>query len=87
VHHGDICNGDVPREDHEDVPTSLDVGIGAISCGARTGCKAGEMAMWRFEGGGNTSPVHSTAQHPFQNVVAQSKLCVQDAASHGVVGV
>jgi hypothetical protein len=44
VHHGDIYDGDVPWEDHEDVPTSLDVGSGAIRCGARIGCDAGEMA-------------------------------------------
>jgi hypothetical protein len=31
--------------------------------------------------------VHSTAQYPFQDVVAQRKLCGQGAASHGVVGV
>jgi hypothetical protein len=32
VHHGDICDGDALRENHEDVPTSLDVGSGAIRC-------------------------------------------------------
>jgi hypothetical protein len=41
VHHGNICDGDVPREDHEDVHSSLDVARGAIRCGARTGCEGG----------------------------------------------
>jgi hypothetical protein len=31
--------------------------------------------------------VHSTAQYPFEDVVAQRKLCGQGAASHGMVGV
>jgi hypothetical protein len=30
VHKGDICDGDAPREEHEDVLTSLNVGNGAI---------------------------------------------------------
>jgi hypothetical protein len=87
VRHRDICDGDAPREDHEDVPLCLDAGSGAIRCSSRTGCEAGETAKGRFEGGGNTSPVHSTAQYPFQDVVAQRKLCGQGAAAHGMVGV
>jgi hypothetical protein len=38
-------------------------------------------------GEASTGPVHSTAQYPFLDVVAQRKLCGQGAASHGVVGV
>jgi hypothetical protein len=30
-------------------------------------------------------PVHGTAQHPFQDVMAQSELCGQDGATHAVV--
>jgi hypothetical protein len=86
VPHRDICNGDAPREDHEDVPPGLDAGSGAICCGSRC-FEAGETAKGRFEGGGNTGPVHSTAQYPFEDVVAQRKLCGQGAASHGMVGV
>jgi hypothetical protein len=65
VHHRDICDGDGSQEDHEDVPSCLDTGGGAICCGSRTGCEAGETAKGRFEGRGNTGPVHSTAQYPF----------------------
>jgi hypothetical protein len=64
VHHRDICDGDAPREDHEDVPSGLNAGSRAIRCGSRSGCEAGETAKGRFEGGGNTGPVHSTAQYP-----------------------
>jgi hypothetical protein len=32
-------------------------------------------------------PVHSTAQNPFQDVIAQRELCCQDGATHGVVEV
>jgi hypothetical protein len=59
----------------------------AMSCGARSGCEAGDAAKWRFEGGSHTGPLHSTEQCPFQDVVAQCKLCGQGAASHGVAGV
>jgi hypothetical protein len=62
VHHRDICDGDAPREDHEDVPSGLDADSGAICCSSRTGSKARETAKGRFEGRGNTGPVHSTAQ-------------------------
>jgi hypothetical protein len=65
VHHRDICDGDVPREYHEDVPSCLDAGGGAIHCGSITSCEAGETAKGRFEGRGNTGPVPSTAQYPF----------------------
>jgi hypothetical protein len=87
VHHRDICDGDAPREDHEDVPSGLVAGSGAICCSSRTSFEARETAKGRFEGRGNTGPVHSTAQYPFEDVVAQRKLCGQGAASHGMVGV
>jgi hypothetical protein len=51
VHHRDICDGDAPREDYEDVPSSLDVASGAICCGARTGCKARETTKCPPGGG------------------------------------
>jgi hypothetical protein len=73
VHHRDICDGDAPREDHEDVTSCLDAGSGAICCSSRSGFEAGKTAKWQFEGGGNTGPVHSTAQYPFENVMAQRK--------------
>jgi hypothetical protein len=87
VHHRDICDGDTPREDHEDVTSGLDASSGAICCTSRTGFEARETAKGRFEVRGNTGPVHSTAQYPFEDVVAQRKLCGQGAASHGMIGV
>jgi hypothetical protein len=66
VHHRDICDCDASPEDHEDVPTSLDVGSKAVRCGAGTGCKDGQTANWRVEGGGNSGPLHSTRNIPFR---------------------
>jgi hypothetical protein len=68
-------------------PSGLDADSGAICCSSRAGFEARETAKGRFEGRGNTGPVHSTAQYPFEDVVAQRKLCGQVAASHGMVGV
>jgi hypothetical protein len=38
-------------------------------------------------GGGDACPVHSTAQNPFQNSMAQREMCGKGGASHAVVGV
>jgi hypothetical protein len=36
---------------------------------------------------GDARPVHSTAQNPFQDVMAQHEMCGKGRASHAVVGV
>jgi hypothetical protein len=69
---------------HENVPTCLSTGCGAVQDGARAGGETGEAAERWLKGRGNARPVHSTAQNPFQNVVAQRDLCGQGGAWHTV---
>jgi hypothetical protein len=39
-----------------------------------------------LKGGGDVRSVHSTAQNPFQEAMAQLQLCGEGGSSHAVVG-
>jgi hypothetical protein len=71
----------------EDVSPSLRANGRAFGRGASAGSKAWEAAEGWFKGGGDACPVHSTAQNPCQDVMAQREMCSKGGASHAVVGV
>jgi hypothetical protein len=75
VDDGDVSDGDAPWQDLEDVPPSLNLCAGAQSGGARSTSKPSKAVEGGFLGGGNARPVHSTAQYPFQHVMAQRGVC------------
>jgi hypothetical protein len=68
----DVGDGDARWKGHEVV---------ALSLGAEPSAEG-----W-FMGGGDARPVHSTAQNPFKNGMAQREMCGKGGASHAVVGV
>jgi hypothetical protein len=70
VNDGDVGDGDALWQGHEDVPPSLRANGGAVGGGASASSEAWESAEGWLEGGGDARPVHSTAQNPFQDVMA-----------------
>jgi hypothetical protein len=83
-HDGD---GDALGHGHEDVPSSAWAGGAAIGGHAGAISEPREALECRLECGGNARPVHSTAQNPFKDVMAQRGLCHQGGVRHAVVGV
>jgi hypothetical protein len=83
----DVGDGDALWKGHEDVALSLRANGRAIGGGASTSSKAWEWAEGWFEGEGNARPVHSTAQNPFYDIIAQREMCGKGGAWHAVVGV
>jgi hypothetical protein len=75
VDDGHVGDGNALGHGHEDVPSSARAGGGAI--GGRAGAigEPREAAEGGLECGGNARPVHSTAQNPFEDVMAQRGLC------------
>jgi hypothetical protein len=74
VDDGHVGDGNALGHGHEDVPSSARAGGGAI--GGRAGAigEPGEAAEGGLQSGGNARPVHSTAQNPFEDVMAQRGL-------------
>jgi hypothetical protein len=87
VDDGNVLDGDTLWHSHEDVPPSLQANGRAVGRSACAGIEAEESAEVWLKGGGDARPVHSTAQNPFQDVMAQHELCSEGGASHAVVGV
>jgi hypothetical protein len=87
VDDGHIDDGDALGHGHEVVPSSARAGGGAIGGHAGAIGEPGEAAEGGLECGGNARPVHSTAQNPFKDVMAQRGLCRQGRAPHAVVSV
>jgi hypothetical protein len=56
---------------------SLDLGGGSVCRNAGACGKARKASEGWLKGGGDARPVHSTAQHPFQDIMAQRELCCQ----------
>jgi hypothetical protein len=83
----DVGDIDALWKDHEDVAPSLGASGRAVGRGASAGSEAWESAEGWFKGGGDARPVHSTAQNPFQDIMAQREMCSKGGASHAVVGV
>jgi hypothetical protein len=84
---GHVCDANALGHGQEDVPSSTWAGGGAIGGCARAVGDIWEVADGGLKCRGNARPVHSTAQNPCQNVVAQRGLCSQGKAPHAVVGV
>jgi hypothetical protein len=83
----DVGDGDALWQGHKDVAPSLEANGRAIGRGASTGNEAWELAEGWLEGGDDARPVHSTAQNPFQDIMAQREMRGKGGASHTVVGV
>jgi hypothetical protein len=87
VDDGHVGDSDALGHGHEDVPSSARAGGGAIGRRAGAISEPREAAEGGLKCGGNARPVHSTAQNPFEDVMAHRGLCRQGGASHAVVGV
>jgi hypothetical protein len=90
VHEEGVDEGNISDEDslwqgHKDVAPSLGANGEAVSISACTCSEAGESVKGWLKGGGDARPVHSTAQNPFQDVMAQRKLYSEGRASHALV--
>jgi hypothetical protein len=70
-----------------EMPCGLGANGGAVGRSACAGSKASDSVEGWLKGGGDAGPVHSTAQNPCLDVMAQRKLCSEGGASHAVVGV
>jgi hypothetical protein len=86
VDEGHIDNANAFGHRQEDIPWSTRSGGGAIGGFAWAVGEIREAAEGGLKCGGSARPVHSTAQHPCQDVVAQHGLCSQGGAPHAVVG-
>jgi hypothetical protein len=82
-----VGDGDALWQGHEDVAPSLGANGRDVGGGASAGSEDWESAEGWLKDGCDARPVHSTAQNPFQDVIAQHELCGKGGASHGVVGV
>jgi hypothetical protein len=87
VDDGHVCDGVALGQDKEDVPRSLDKYSRAVSGDASALSEAGELAECRLEGRGNARPVHSKAQNPFQDIMAQRGQCCQGGATHALFSI
>jgi hypothetical protein len=87
VNDGNVCNGDPLWQGREDVAPSLWANGGAVGRSACAGSEAADSLEGWLKGGGDARTVHSTAQNPCQDVMAQRNLCSEGVASHALVGV
>jgi hypothetical protein len=81
VDDGNVRDDDALEHGKEDVALSLESDGGSVGRNASASSKARMAAEGRFKGGGDACPVHSTAQHPFQDVMVQRELCSQGGAT------
>jgi hypothetical protein len=62
-------------------PPSLGANSGAVGRSACASSEAGKPAEGWLKIGGDARPVHSTAQSPLQDAIAQHKLCSEGGQS------
>jgi hypothetical protein len=68
-----------PRASRQSADLSVEVMVPAAG--------PGESDEGWLQGGGDAHPVHSTAQNPIQDVMAQHRVCSEGGAAHARVGI